>query len=115
MVVHSALEAFAGGANSGRRRLIVEALGPGKDPGHGQVAGAMLKLDVHRVVVAIAVPVAVDVEPVEVRIRQPARLGAWGLSQVDECAGCILRLAERQAGGRNAEGLRDSTPVPEME
>jgi hypothetical protein len=32
----------------------------------------MFKLDVHRVVMGVTVEVAVDIEPGEVRIRQPA-------------------------------------------
>src|ERR1700732_1143342 len=103
MVVHGALVAGTGGANSRRRRLVVHTLGPGKDRGHSQVAGAMLKLDVHRVVVGVAAPVAVDVKPVEVRIRQPARHSAWGLGEVDVVAGdWICRLAKRQTRGRDA-------------
>src|ERR1700736_4172438 len=106
MVVHGALVAGPGGANSGRRRLVVHALSPSKDRGHSQVAGTMLKLDVHRVVVGVAAPVAVDVEPVEVRIRQPAGHGAWGFCEVDIDA-AYVRLATRQTRGRDAVGLRD--------
>src|SRR5271169_3787228 len=74
----------------------------------------MLKLDVHRAVVGVAAPVAVDIEPVEVRIRQSAGHVAWGLGDVDVDA-TYLRLTKRQTRGRDAVGLRDIAPVQEMD
>src|ERR1035438_8899093 len=71
-VIHEALVAGLAGACSGRRRLVIEALGPGKYRRHGQVAGAMLKLHVTGVVVRVTVEVAVDIGTVEVGIRQAA-------------------------------------------
>src|SRR2546422_11297484 len=105
MVVHSALEAFAGGANSGRRRFVIQALGPGKDSGNSQVSRAMLKFHIHRVVIGITVPVAVDVEVREIFIRQPTCIGARSNAEVDVVASGVLLLAERQAGRRNREWL----------
>ncbi len=51
VIVHEALVAGSAGADSGCRGLVVLALGPGIDRGCSQVVGAMLELDVHRVVV----------------------------------------------------------------
>ncbi len=62
VIVHESLEASAGRANAGSRRLVVLAVGPGVDRGRGQVVSAVLELDVHGVVVRVAVPVTVDVE-----------------------------------------------------
>lgn len=72
VVVHGALITAAGCADSGCGGLVVLAVGPGIDRGHGQIVSAMFKLDVHRVVMGVTVEVAVDIEPGEVRIRQPA-------------------------------------------
>ena len=43
----------------------------------------MFELDVHAVVVGVAVPVAVDVEVGEVGVGQPARIAAGGHAEVD--------------------------------
>src|SRR5215471_17968996 len=115
MVVHGALVAGTGGADSRRCRLIVHALGPGEDRGYSQVVGAMLKLDVHRVVVGVAAPVAVNVETVEVRKRQTALHRAWGLSEVDIVAAGVSCLAEREARSRDGIGLGDIAPVQKMD
>ena len=114
MIVHRALEAFASGADSGRRRLVIHALGPGEDSGYGKVASAMLKLHVHRVVMRIAVPVAVDVEIGEILIRQPTCVRAGGYAEVVVRACRVGVLTERQAGCGNRERLRDVATVEQV-
>src|SRR6266567_5179726 len=71
VVVHEALEATAAGAHAGRRRFVIFAVSPGIDGGYGHVACTTFELHVHRVVVGVAVEVAVDVEVGEVLVRQP--------------------------------------------
>ena len=98
MVVLEALIAGSRGAHAGCRRLDVQAPGPGKDCSCGQILSAMLEFDVGRVVVGIAVEVAVNVKAVEVWIGQAANRGAGSHAEVDVATGdWILLLAERTA------------------
>ena len=66
MVVLEALIAGSGSAHAGRRRLDVHAPGPGKTAVAAKSVSAMLEFDVGRVVVGIAVEVAVNVKAVEI-------------------------------------------------
>ena len=104
-VVFVALVSGLAGACSGGRRLVIHALGPGIDRGHGQVAGAMFELRVAGVVVRVTLKSAVDVGSVEVRIRQAAGNAARGNRKRADCievvALGILLLAKRQVRGRN--------------
>ncbi len=115
MVVLEALIAGSGGAHAGCRRLDVQAPGPGKDCSCGQIVSAMLEFDVGRVVVGIAVEVAVDVKAVEIWIGQAANRGAGSLAEVDVGAGdWIGRLAEGHARRRDWIRLRDIASIEEM-
>src|SRR5215472_17574202 len=115
MVIGGALEPLTGGADPGCCRLVIHAFGPGKDPGYGQIASAMLKLHVHRVVMGIAVPVAVDIETGEIRIRQPARVRTRGYAEVYVVSSRVLLLTEREAGRRNRERLSNVAAVEKVD
>src|ERR1700722_7580375 len=115
MVVFEALVARPGRTHAGCRRLIVPALGPGVDSCYCRIAGAMLELDVARVVVRVTVEVAVNVKPIEIRIRQPAHHSAGRLGDVNVAAtDWIFRLAEVQTRIWDWVRLRDIVSIEQM-
>jgi len=90
VVVEVAIPPLCFRAGAGGGGLVVKALGPGIDAGEGELAGAMLKLDVQRVVVGVRDPRTVDISD-EVRIGAAVYWQARGRFRSDGVAGRQVR------------------------
>jgi hypothetical protein len=90
VIIPEALVSRACGAHTRSRRLIIQTSRPGIDGGDRPLGIAMFHLEIHGVVVRIAMPVAVDVRSREISVRL-ARTGGAVVRYI-----CGVSLAKRQ-------------------